>query len=161
MDPFFFIKSTKIGIFYRYGSSEITTFWDPCSAAISSSIFSNAHHTNSLTLEWEAHSEVERLLCSAWRQSSHIGWVLSLPLESENNPFLPLALPLCPSFRHNLVRLWILDACVQERRAVRRVQHRRSSCLAPAVPAVNRLYYIHTGCLFLLFRPENDLVLAR
>ena len=31
MDPFF-IKSTKIGIFYRYGSSEITTFWDPCSS---------------------------------------------------------------------------------------------------------------------------------
>ena len=59
------------------------------------------------------------------------------------------------------MRLWILDACVQERRAVRRVQHRRSSCLAPAVPAVNRLYYIHTGCLFLLLRIENDLVLAR
>ena len=29
MDPFFFIKSTKIGIFYRYGFTEITTFWDP------------------------------------------------------------------------------------------------------------------------------------
>ena len=26
----FFIKSTKIGIFYRYGYNEITTFWDPC-----------------------------------------------------------------------------------------------------------------------------------
>ena len=31
------------------------------------------------------------------------------------------------------MRLGRLDACVQERRAVRRVQHRRSSRLAPAV----------------------------
>ena len=30
MDPVFFIKSTKIGVFYRYGYTDITTFRDPC-----------------------------------------------------------------------------------------------------------------------------------
>ena len=29
MDPVFFIKSTKIGVFYRYGYTDITTFRDP------------------------------------------------------------------------------------------------------------------------------------
>ena len=30
MDPVFFIKSTKIGVFYQYGYTDITTFRDPC-----------------------------------------------------------------------------------------------------------------------------------
>ena len=29
MDPVFFIKSTKIEVFYRYGYTDITTFRDP------------------------------------------------------------------------------------------------------------------------------------
>ena len=28
----FFIKSTKIGVFYRYECDTIATFWDPCTA---------------------------------------------------------------------------------------------------------------------------------
>ena len=31
MDPVFFIKSTKIGVFYQYGYTDITTFRDPWS----------------------------------------------------------------------------------------------------------------------------------
>ena len=30
----FFIKSTKIGVFYRYGYTDITTFRDPCSGQL-------------------------------------------------------------------------------------------------------------------------------
>ena len=35
MDPVFFIKSTKIGVFYQYGYTDITTFRDPCSGILS------------------------------------------------------------------------------------------------------------------------------
>ena len=33
MDPVFFIKSTKIGVFYHYGYTDITKNRDPCHCA--------------------------------------------------------------------------------------------------------------------------------
>ena len=34
MDPVFFIKSTKIGVFYQYGYIDITKNRDPCTKSL-------------------------------------------------------------------------------------------------------------------------------